>query len=187
MKKAMIYSLIMLVLIGVISGSTYAFFSASTNPNNSNNLNSGGSKIEIIYTGGTEITGPINLTADKTGGLNTTVHIRRTAESEPVKAIIYLNIETLTNTLAVDGFVWEIYGVKSGTQVYSRTGTFKNAEENSEIVLVENYQVDTVDTDFTIYIWLDGNKVSNEVLGAEFSGYIGARSENYTGKIANAS
>lgn len=182
MKKTAIYIIIVLVLVATISGGTYAFFSASTN-SKTNSINSASSKFEVIFTGGTAIDGALSLSSDRSGGLNTTVNIKMGEGSVVAKGIIYMKVETLTSALAVDGFVWEVDGYKGGELVYYNTGTFNGVSEGDEINIVEDYELSTDNTAFTVYLWLDGNMVSNEVLGARVKGFLGAKTENFTAEL----
>ena len=50
--------------------------------------------------------------------------------------------------------------------------------------LVENYELSTTNTKFDLYIWLDGNESSNDVINKSFGAYISASAVN---KPANVS
>lgn len=183
MKKTTIYIVIVLILVLTISGGTYAFFSTSTNSKN-NSVVSDASKFEVIYTGGTSIEGPFNLSTDRSGGVNTTVNFRMGEGSVRAKGIIYMKVETLSPALSTNGFIWEIDGYKNGKLVYHNTGTFDGVSEGDEINVVENYELSTDNTAFTFYLWLDGNILSNEVLGTKVKGFLGAKTENFTGQVS---
>lgn len=181
MKKSMLYTVAILLLVVAVAGGTYAFFTSAISANNALNTNS--INFEVIYTGGTEITGPMNLSATKEQGLNTTVNIRMAEGSAQAKATLYVNIEKITSNIAVKGFKWEVYGYQDGNQVYSNTGTFDGTKDNDIVNIVNDYQLSEENTSFTAYFWLDGNLLGNEVLGAEFKGFIGAKTENFTGNL----
>ena len=181
MKKQLLYVIAILLLTVTVAGGTYAFFVSATT--NANNIVSNASKFEVIYTGGGKIEGPVTLSADKEGGKNTTVNIRVAEGSVPAKATIYINIEKITSNLAVKGFKWEVYGYQDGQEVYSKTGDFDGKTDNSIINIVEKYQLSEKNTSFTLYLWLDGNMLDNSIIGGEFSGYIGAETENFTAQL----
>lgn len=185
MKKQFIYTIsaILLLTIAVV-GSTYAFFSATATSNN-NSVSANAQKFEVIYTGGTEINGPIDLSIDRTGGVNTTVHIKVGQGSSQALAYLFLNIEEMTDNLSVSNVKWEVSGVKNGKEVYVNNGTFAgyNDTNNNTIPIVEDYRLTEDQTDFTVYIWIDGNSTGNEILGAMLSSYISAQTEQYTGQL----
>ena len=185
MKRQIIYSICAVLLLAIaVVGSTYAFFSASAGENS--NVTTEAKNFEVIYTGGTEINGPINLSVDRTGGINTTVHIKIGEGSAEALSYLYLNILEMTNNLSVSNVKWEISGVKEGKEVYTDNGTFQgyNATTNNKIPLVKNYRLTETQTDFTLYIWIDGPNTGNEILGANFSGYISANTERFTGQLS---
>lgn len=181
-KTPIIIVAILLLTIAVV-GSTYAFFSATASTNNSFTTNA--SKFQVIYTGGTQIEGPINFSTSKVEETSTTVNIRMGTGSVSAKAILYIEIEEISPELAVKGFVWEVYGYQDNQQVYHNDGNFyeTNNTTNKTINIVENYQLSEVNTEFKVYLWLDGNKVGNEVMNSVFRGFIGAKTENFSGNI----
>lgn len=191
MKKILIYATIIVLTIVITVGATYAYFSASTN---SNNMNSGSSQIEIIYTNGNKIEGDMNLSTDKEGGRNTTVNVRQTTNSVPTELNLFLNVDQITSALAVEGLVWEVYKTYDGITTFVDSGTFLDCGDKGEtkskctngdrLYLVTDYALSTTNTAFTVYVWLDGNKVGNEVIGATFSGTIAAESNEITGNLS---
>ena len=80
---------------------------------------------------------------------------------------------------------WEVSGVRGGKEVYTNNGTFEgyNDTNNNAIPIVEDYRLTEEQTDFTVYVWIDGEHTGNEILGAAFSGYISAKTENFTGQL----
>ncbi len=188
MKKQIIFIITAILLLTIVTvGSTYAFFSASASSNN-NTVATEASKFEVIYTGGTDINGTLQLSADRNGGRNTTVHIKVSQGSSHALAYLYMNIEEMTANLSTNSFKWEVSGIKGGQEVYTNAGTFNgyNDTNNNKIPIVENYRLTEDQTDFTIYIWIDGNLAGNEIFGAEFSGYISATTEQFTGQLQQA-
>lgn len=184
MKKSTIITIsIILLLLIIVTGGTFAYFSAMRE---SNKVEAESSKFEVIYDGG-EFEGTITLTSGKDNSqkLSNKVNIRMAPGSALAKATIYMNVEKISNVLAVKGFVWEVYGYKAGELVYEDKGDFYgiNTTTNNKINIVEDYRLSEENTEFTIYLWLDGNQVSNEIIGAEFQAYIGAKTENFTGSL----
>lgn len=182
MKKQILYSIISTLLLTIaVIGSTYAYFSASTNSNK--NIEGTSKTFDVIYTGGTTISGPLSLGIKKEDGLSTTVNIKMAAGSALATATLYIDIEKITSNLAIDGFIWEVVGTKNNTQVYYKKGNFSGTNDttNNIVNIVENYKLSEENTSFTVYLWIDGNQTDNSVVNAEFKGYIGAKTENFTG------
>ena len=86
-KSAIMLIIGIIVTVPIIVGSTYAYYLSTTKSNNSA-LNTNASNFEVIYTGGEEITGPINLSKSREQGLNTSVKIKMAEGSALAKANI---------------------------------------------------------------------------------------------------
>lgn len=185
MKKKVTYTILVIFIILLLTittvGITYSFF--VTSATGKNQTEATGKKFEIIYTGGTDITGPIELATKKEEGLSTTVNIKIAQGSAVALADIYINVEKITSNIAIEGLIWEVVGIKNSTQVYYNKGNFSgvNNTTNNIVTVVDDYLLSEDNTAFTVYLWLDGNKVDNSVLNSEFKGYIGAKTENFTG------
>ena len=180
-KKYYIYSiLVILLLVVVVSGATYAYF-VSNVITNGNSIQTNGANFDIIYAGGTQINGVINIGSSKDDGYNTTVNIRSGSNTPNVRADLYINIDEITSNIAIEGFVWEVYGYNNGELVYSDTGDFDgcNSSNNNKVKIVDNYLLSQTDTSFTVYFWIDGTKTDNNVLNGQFRGYIYASSEQF--------
>lgn len=185
----MLYLIIVfLVTIVTVSG-TYAFFSSTAN---SSEMNFDTAKFEVIYTGGTAITGNLELVKSKEEGFNTKINIKVSEGSLDGKANLYINIEEITANIATEAFNWEVYKTVNGNENFVNSGTFidcekdgikKQCESGDKIYIVRDYPLTTTNTTFTVYIWLNGYEVGNEVVGSSFNGYIGAESENITANL----
>lgn len=177
-----IYIIIAILLLTIIvAGSTYAAFMAMVSGSNEVKTNS--SKLEVVYTGDdSEITEPMTIASKKEEGQIRTVNISVTEDSVEAKATIYINIEEITDNLAIEGFIWEVYGVQSGKDVYYKKGNFDgyNNTTNNIVNIVEDYKLTDENTTFTIYLWIDGNQTDNKVIGSSFKGHIGAKTENFS-------
>ena len=191
MRKIFIYMSTIFLLTIITAGATYAYLVSITN-SNVNTVIGEGAEINVLYTGGKAIEGLISMTEDKSGGLNTTVNISLDASSVVVKSNLYININQITSALATEGFVWEVYKTVNGVESFVNSGTFLDCESGDttkkcaagdRLYIVNDYVLSTTNTAFTVYVWLDGNKVGNEVMGATFSGTIAAESEKFTGKL----
>ena len=167
----------------IIIGSTYAFFTSTANANTNAAANS--KNFEVIYTGGGKnLSGSLDPCTKKEDGINTTVNIKMAQNSALAKATLYINIEKITSNLAVEGFIWEVYGTnESGEEVYYKKGNFAgtNDTDKNTINIVEDYKLSYENTSFTVYLWVDANKVNESILNSEFKGSLGAKTENFTG------
>lgn len=187
MKKRLFYTIILVIsIIVLVVGGTYAWFITSVNATNKANTNS--KKFQVIYTGDTRLDGNLLMTNSKTDNYKRTVKAKVADDSVSAKLNLYINIEEISANLAVEGFVWEVYGYQNGTQVYANSGNFngKSATTGNNIIDLTNftdhvYTITNVETTFDIYLWLDGNKVDESVLGSTFKGTIEAKTENFTG------
>lgn len=183
MKRQTIITIIAIIIFGItVAGSTYAFYTASISTRN-NAINATGSELTVNYTGETEVEFPVNITSTKVEEQSATVNISIGENSVPAKASLFLNIQEIEK-IAVEGFVWEVYGYLEGatTPVYTNSGNFagkSSTSPNNIIEIVKDYQLSKTNTRFTLYLWINGAKTGNEVVGGSFTGYISARSENY--------
>ena len=127
----------------------------------------------------------ITMGADRTEGSSTTVNMYTTSNSVHPLINMYLNINTLTANLAVDGFIWEVCAERSGETPVCNSGNFQgyNSTNNNEVLILSNYRLTNVNTAFTVYLWIDGSKITGDLTDAQFSGYIDARSENFKAKF----
>ena len=63
------------------------------------------------------------------------------------------------------------------------SGTFKNITSNTTNYIAENIVLSTTARKFAVYLWLDGQDATNDVIGAQLSGYIGADTEKISGVL----
>lgn len=194
MDKTQKTILIILLVVGIIVvtvGGTYAFFTSAIS---NNSLSTDIHELDIIYTGDTEISGNLNLTTDKSGGHRRVVSIGLSENSVGAKANIFIYIEQITAALATDALNWEVYKIENNQEVKYSSGNFLGCGELGEtkekctsgarIYLVNNLILSTTTQEFAIYLWLDGTKAANEVVDAVLKGYIGAETENVTGDLS---
>lgn len=189
MKKIFFYISIILSILIITAGATYAYFASATN--SAKNALTGDSAFLLVnYTGGTNIEGSISLSRDKSGGRNTTVNISLDPDSVIAKADLFLNINSISSPLAVEGFIWEVYKTINGVESFVGSGTFETCQPSGlkcssgdKIIIVNDYILSTTNTAFTVYVWLNGDKVGNEVIGSSFSGTIHAETEEFTGEL----
>ena len=184
MKKQLLNTiLIIFLLIIVVAGGTYAFFSTSLSPKNTANFNT--SIMNIAYSGGNEISGAMQMVATREEGFKTEINIHTTNNSVAPKISLFININEITENLRIEGLIWEVCAERSGNQTVCKIGNFRgyNDTNNNIVYIYPDYVLSSVNTKFTVYVWLDGSKTDETVSGGRFSGYIGARSENFTAKF----
>lgn len=192
MKKATVY-IIMLLIVAIISvGGTYALFRATVNENNA--IGTQADTLEIEYTGDIEINGALHLTKIKEGGHRRVIKIGLSEQSVGIAAHLYIQIKNISPKLAVNGLKWEVYTLKNGVETYYNSGTFMQCGEieaakskcvsGDKLYMVTNYDLSTIQTEFVVYIWLNGNEVGNEVIGESLIGEISAETEYLTGEIS---
>ena len=178
MKKTILYIAIVLFIAIVTVAGTYAYI-FSTIESTNNAVSTDTSLIDIIYTGGNEISGILNLVSSKEEGKNTTVTIKLSEQSVDAEADMYIKINTIDADIATEALNWECHRTHNN-QTNITSGTFNGKTNGDKIYIDTDYRLSTTDTYYTIYIWLDGNKIGNEALGAEFDAYIGAEAVHIT-------
>ncbi|MDO5568496.1 MAG: hypothetical protein Q4G04_00060 [bacterium] len=155
-------------LIIAISSVTYAWFS-STKASESQEFSRTG-RLDVNYTKGVDVDGTLIPSLSREGGLSTTVYASKTSASINGEFTLLLDIIALPEVLKIPGFKWEVY--KDGTSKVA-WGSFVDASEGGTISLYTEL-LKTTDTSYTIYVWLDGSTVGNEVANATFSGLVRA-------------
>ena len=113
MKKQVIYTIIGVLFLAIlIVGGTYAFYVFSVT--GSEPVNTVSSNFEISYVGGgSTFDGPLDLVDNKEDGYVKTLKIKVADDSVAAKLNLYIQIEQLSQSLAVDPFKWEVYGYNS--------------------------------------------------------------------------
>lgn len=171
--------LIVLTMCLVTFSVTYAWFIAKQSTNNVSGATSG--KLEIIYDKGQDVTGTLKPSLSKENGLEATVKIRQSETSVNGLGTITLNVVNIDPELAVNGLKWELY--KDSSSLPISTGTFNAVTSNSQIDLIKDSPLTTVDTKFTLYIWLNGSEVNNSVMNKSFSAYISATARSKSANL----
>lgn len=189
MKKIIVYTSIILLLTIIIVGTTYAYLVTTTN-SSTGAVSGTSSELNVVYSPGKPFDGMISLSEDKSGGLSTTVNISITEDSVQANANLFIKLEKFSSSLASSGFIWEVYKnddtkpFSTGTFEYCQTGeTQKKCAEKDKLYIVSDYPLSTTNTEFTVYVWLNGDIVGNEVINAEFQGSISAETSKFTGTL----
>ena len=186
MTKKITFSILVVLLIAIIVvGSTYAYFSSVVASNNIN-VTAGSEKYEIIYHGGTEIDTNIKMLSSHVGADSTIVEIGLASDVNiAVTATLFINVTSISQELATDGFKWEIYRISGNDEILENSGNFNGASDNSEVPILTKAITSTM-TSYKVYFWLDGSKMGDEITGKTFRGYIGAKSDVLTGIVDNS-
>ena len=184
MNKRAIYTIVGLLLLTIlVIGGTYAYFSLTTVGNTPVTTNS--AKFEVLYNGGEGYEGPLQMVSSRENGHKETIKVKVGQGSVNAKLSLVLEIDQMSQAMAINGFKWEIYGYKNGTQVYSGQGNFsgKSASAGSNtIILVNNdYTITEDETTFDVYWWLDGSMINEDLGGSTFACHINAQTESITG------
>lgn len=159
----------------VVFSITYAWFLAGKESSDINNAATGG-KLDIIYQNGQDITGNLYPSKTNESALYTTVTIKKSSTSVDALATVTLNVETISENLAVSAFKWEVY--QNNNVVPINTGTFEGVTSNSKIKLIDKYLVTTTDTTFTIKLWVNGDETTNSISNQSIEAYIDASAIN---------
>ena len=179
LKKVFIYIVVIFLIIIITVSSTYAYFVATISSRN-NSLVSNSSKLDILYTGDADISGVLNLVNSKEEGKNATVKIKLSNDSVDAKSDIYIKVNEIGRNIASDALNWELYRTFKGVVSLVDKGTFKGVSSGDKIYIDRDYRLSTDETAYTVYIWLDGNKIGNEAIGESLVGFIGAEAVHIT-------
>lgn len=193
MKKILI-SVIGVMLIALLTvGVTYSFFLTSASGNASKVAgNSAG--YDIVFTKVRDLSGEIEPTSQRSNDMYANVKIRVTNTSALVAANLYIDIEEISSEIATSALKWELVGTKSGNSITlnpssgdfascNHSGTLGACQDGDRLYILKNYVLDTVDSDFVLYIWLDGNMIFDDVSDAVFNASVGADNVNFTGVL----
>lgn len=193
MKKIPIYIIIILLITIITAGSTYAYLVANIN-SEVNGVKGEGAELNVVYQEGLPLEGEISPSINKNAGLHTTVNIRRTEDSVEAKTHLFIKVESITPSLASAGFIWEVYKIveteEETTEEFITTGNFtqcksstgtKKCANGDKLYIINDYILSPTNTSFKVYVWIDGSKSGNEVIGASFKGVVLAETEKFTG------
>lgn len=198
MKKSTVYLIIGIVLgTLLVTGGTYAYFSAVANSRN-NRVTATSYKYDVIYSGGQISQRDLELAVDRNGGYDITVDIKMGPGSALPKSSLYLDIYEISNNLLLNGdpwqkaLKWEVEGFMNNEMIYSKSGDFtecstsfnKVCAAGDKLYFVTDYQLSYTNTKFKIYVWLDAEIADNGVIGANIMGYVAATTEEFSGDLS---
>ena len=178
MKKIILSIVAILLVATLIDAGTYAYFVFTINSGNI--FMSSLSNIAVIYTKDVNITGELKPVSSYKEGNKATIKIKLDNDSVDAKADIYIYVDEIGRDIASNALKWELFRTYQGIESFVARGTFAGASEESKIYVDRDYRLNTEETSYTVYIWLDGSLTGNEVLGESLVGYIGAEAEHIT-------
>lgn len=175
-KIIFVLGVILLIVFGVGIG-TFAYFIVNSNVDNS--INGSTSNIDIEYTTSGDVSGVLIPTTNKEKGIITTVTARLKDDSIDTKFNMYIT-PTVIGDLATNALKWEVIGSIDNEVVYTNNGNFENAVENNKIIIVDEYDITKLNTNFKVYIWLDGTLINQVPTNNSFAAVISADSSPIT-------
>mgnify|MGYP004521407839 CR=1 FL=1 len=151
------------LIIGVITitmlimGVTTAWFTWNSTDNTDVSFNVEG--LDITYTGNANV---LNKTLYPTATMTNTDNIIHkfslvTTSNIDIYTKISLDIIKLDDNLKDVSFRWNLY--KEDTSIAS--GNFSNATVGSDVLLTQTEMITTTPTNYTLYIWIDGENYNN--------------------------
>ena len=175
MKKKILYSILVVVLIIIVSvGITYAWLSWS----GSVNISGTSECFDVNYVKGQDIgseesPAKLSLASSYTEGLSTVVkvNLNDTCTILNGTGTLYLNTDSITSNILLTSNVLK-YQVLDGTTeinsgIITSTGT---------LAIYDNIPITNEEKSITVYIWIDGNLVTNDnvndVLSSIYKGNI---------------
>lgn len=154
-----------IAFIAVIAGATYAWFTWSSG---NTELSGTTGCFNIIYDKGTDISGSLVPSVDKSGGLSTSVKIN-IDPSCTITGTATLKLttnNTSTIPLSAGAVKWELYD--GDTQLKTGSVTAAGTLDLGTVALT------TTAKTYTFYVWLDGAIANNDYIGKSYSGSISA-------------
>ena len=175
MKKKILYSVLIVLLIIIVSvGITYAWLSWS----GSVNISGTSECFDVNYVKGQDIgseesPAKLSLASSYTEGLSTVVkvNLNDTCTILNGTGTLYLNTDSITSNILLTSNVLK-YQVLDGTTeitngVITSTGT---------LAIYDNIPITNEEKSITVYIWIDGNLVTpdnaSEILASVYKGSI---------------
>ena len=165
-KIFIITGISLLVLIAIIIGGTYAWYSWNTSDNEVTKIAAGIGTATVTFDGGSNINANLKPVPDKSKGIVKTIKVK--ADTTGLLFNMYLDITSIDVDLKDESFRYEFYRgtnkVKEGnfSDSYLTSNTDTCSKNNTKhIVLLTGESISTVYADYTLYIWIDGENYEN--------------------------
>lgn len=178
-KKIWLSILLVLFIIMVSAGLSYAFFIGSTSEKD---LDTKSGEVKVIYSIHENVNANELISSDtKEGGLKSVVNAKLDTTSVPAAFNIYIT-PSIIEGLNISALKWEVIGTNNNEVVYTNNGDFSSASAGNSIIIVDKYDLKTTDTTFDIYIWLDAKLLTESLDNKRFVASISSDSIQITGE-----
>ena len=182
-RKLIISVLLILVIVMVSVGGTYAYFMFVTN---SGTTLSASSKLDIDYhISNASVSGTLIPSATRSGGVMETVTAKLNSGSVPAAINLYIT-PTEIEGFPASALNWEVDVVDTSSNILNHySGNFSTATINTPYKIVDAYPLTSNLLTFNIYIWLNGQTLTNQNFDSdnEFTATITADSVHITGEF----
>ncbi len=170
-KKITIITIVVFVVGLIIAGSSYAFWSWTSNINKNVVFNVANDlRNYIIYNeGNSTFTGELNVSNNyQTGGIHSTISIYKTTNVN-LLATIHMDINQIGPNMKVSSALkWVVTeGTSSNPGTVLAKGNFIGTNNGDTLTLVPDLAVNTTETFYTIWIWLDSSENPSDNLSGE--------------------
>ena len=164
-KLYMIFSIVVLVITIIVS-TTYAYYVWNTSDSEVTNIVAGVGAATVTFDGGSDIEATLRPVSDKSKGISKTIKVK--ADTTGLVFNLYLDMTTLDTNLKHESFKYEFYKgttkVKEGnfSSTYLNSNTTTCTKNNTtHITLLTNESISTSNTEYTLYLWIDGKNYTN--------------------------
>ena len=177
-KKKLIGTIIGVVLFALlIVGATYAWLTYTMEPTNGV-YNVGTKNFIVNYVNGTDVNNvPLLATATTETAASLTVKANRNSSSSPGTFTIYLNTENDTSSVLLSSgalhYAVCISSCTNTSDLSSETYT-GTVTSSGKLAILPNTTLNTSQTTYYVYFWLDAEDANQDVIGTRYSGYISA-------------
>ena len=161
----MIFSLVVLVIVVIVSG-TYAYYVWTTSDSDTTKIVAGIGVATVTFDGGSDISANLRPVSDKSKGIVKNISVK--GDTTGLVFNMYLDITSIDTGLKDESFRYELYKgttkVKEGnfSDSYLTSNTVTCTKNNTNhIVLLTNESISTSKTSYTLYIWIDGANYTN--------------------------
>lgn len=179
-RKSIIISIaVVMGIILLVSGVSYAYIAAATNEVN---VDTGSGKLDINYVKPSDITGKLSASSTRNNGLKSSASASLKTGSVDALFNMYITPTSLTN-LNIPALKWEVEGVRDGSVVCSGSGDFSSATVGTTIKVIDSCTLSTTVTTFDVYIWLDASLITTSISDASFGAKISVDSVPITGNF----
>jgi hypothetical protein len=164
-KIFMIFSIAVLA-IAIIVSTTYAYYVWTTEESNVTKIVAGVGAATVTFDGGSDVEANLRPVSDKSKGISKKIKVK--ADTTGLVFNLYLDMITLDTNLKHESFKYELYKgttkVKEGnfSTTYLNSNTTTCTKNNTtHITLLTNESISTSNTEYTLYIWIDGANYTN--------------------------